>query len=436
MSAIVFSRYQKSIIAMLAFLQFTVVLDFMILSPLGAVLMTELNINPAQFGVVVSAYAFAAGIAGFLAAGFADRFDRKKFLLFFYVGFIAGTLMCGIAWSYETLLAARVVAGLFGGVIGGTSMAIVADLFPFGVRGRVMGTLGTSFAAAQVLGIPAGLALSTWWGWHAPFILIVVVGTGVGVAIAVAMQPVVGHLLPKDDVTATAAGSGAVAVPGGVAPAKAGASAYAHLLAALTKPAHLRGFAATVLLATGGFMMMPYGSAFIVENLDISVDRLPAIYVASGVAAFFAGPLVGRLADQLGKYRVFVVASLLTVAVVVWYTHLDGPTPIWVVIAASIVMFAGVTGRMVTSQALVSTVAQPAERGAFMAINSALQQVSGGIAAVVGGMLIAQRADGGLEHFDRIGFAVAAAALITLVPMGVIAKAATSTTPAPPAPGH
>jgi predicted MFS family arabinose efflux permease len=117
-SAPPFSRYQKTVIGMLAFLQFAVILDFMLMSPLGAVIMPALSISPSQFGLVVSAYAFAAGASGLLTAGFADRFDRKRLLLFFYLGFILGTLWCGLAQSFESLLLARVVTGLFGGVIG------------------------------------------------------------------------------------------------------------------------------------------------------------------------------------------------------------------------------------------------------------------------------------------------------------------------------
>ncbi len=161
------------IVAILAFLQFTIVLDFMILSPLGALLMRDLHISASRFGLVVSVYAFSAGISGFLAAGFADRFDRKKMLMFFYGGFLVGTLLCGLAPTYHFLLVARMVTGLFGGVIGSISFAIIADLFPFNQRGRVMGVVQTSFAASQVMGLPLGLYLSDLWGWHAPFLMIV-----------------------------------------------------------------------------------------------------------------------------------------------------------------------------------------------------------------------------------------------------------------------
>src|SRR4051812_47901515 len=160
-----FTRYQKFVIALLAFVQFTVVLDFMILSPLGALLMPKLKIDPSQFGTVVSAYAFSAGLSGILAAGFADKFDRKRMLLFFYAGFVVATALCGVAPDYRFLLFARIVTGLFGGVMGSIGMAIVADLFPFEARGRVMGLMMTAFSGAQVLGLPLGLYLSNLWGW-------------------------------------------------------------------------------------------------------------------------------------------------------------------------------------------------------------------------------------------------------------------------------
>ena len=178
-----FTSYQKLVIAILAFLQFTIILDFMILSPLGAILIPTLKITTSQFGLVVSAYAFSAGISGFVAAGFADRFDRKKFLLFFYSGFVVGTLLCGIAPTYEFLLFSRVVTGMFGGVIGSIVFAIATDLFPMEVRGRVMGVVQTAFAASQVLGLPLGIYFSNHFGWHAPFIMIVMGSLSVGAVI-------------------------------------------------------------------------------------------------------------------------------------------------------------------------------------------------------------------------------------------------------------
>src|SRR6195952_3213945 len=184
-----FSGYQKSVVGMLAFLQFAVILDFMLMSPLGAMIMPALAISPKQFGLVVSVYAFSAGVSGLLTAGFADRFDRKKLLLFFYVGFIGGTLWCGLAQTFETLLFARIVTGLFGGVIGSIVLAIATDLFPPQMRGRVMGFIQTAFAASQVLGIPIGLYLSNRWDWHFPFLAMAALGLAGGLVVSLRMQP-------------------------------------------------------------------------------------------------------------------------------------------------------------------------------------------------------------------------------------------------------
>src|ERR1700743_1502245 len=192
-----FSRYQSGLVALLAFVQFTIILDFIIMSPLGAILMPALNITAAQFGVAVSTYAFSAGISGVLAAGFADRFDRKRLLLFFYVGFTAGTTLCALAPNYHLLLLGRVVTGLFGGVVGSIVLAIITDLFPLHLRGRVMGFVQTAFAASQVLGIPIGIFLANRWNWHIAFAAIVILALVVIVAGTVLMQPVAAHFKPQ-----------------------------------------------------------------------------------------------------------------------------------------------------------------------------------------------------------------------------------------------
>src|ERR1700751_2741708 len=194
-----FSRYQSLLIALLAVTQFTIILDFTIMSPLGAILMPSLNIPAGQFGVAVSAYAFSAGISGVLAAGFADRFDRKRLLLFFYVGFTLGTLLCAVAPNYHVLLLGRIVTGLFGGVIGAIVLAIITDLFPLNLRGRVMGFVQTAFAASQVLGVPAGLFLANHWNWHVCFFAIVGLSILAIAIILFLMRPVDAHLRLKQD---------------------------------------------------------------------------------------------------------------------------------------------------------------------------------------------------------------------------------------------
>jgi len=278
-----FTSYQVFVIAVLALIQFTVVLDFMIISPLGAILMEELDIQPAQFGWVVSAYAFSAGASGLLAAGFADKFDRKKLLLFFYTGFMAGTVLCAVATGYYFLLVARIITGLFGGVVSSIGYAIVTDLFALNVRGRVMGFIQMAFAVSQVLGIPIGLYLANHYGWHSTFWMIAVFGILLGLVIAVYMKPVRQHLVVRTH-----------------------QQPFMHLIKTVSNKKYLQAFLATTLLATGGFMLMPFSSAFNIHNLGISLDDLPLLYGITGVSAMVLSPLIGRASDQLGKYRVFL----------------------------------------------------------------------------------------------------------------------------------
>jgi predicted MFS family arabinose efflux permease len=387
-----FTPYQRFATAALTLLQFAVILDFMIMSPLGAMIMPAMKMTAQQFGLVVSAYAFSAGISGVLTAGFADRFDRKKLLLFFYGGFLLGTLWCGLATSFESLLLARIVTGLFGGVIGSIVMAIAADLFEPALRGRVMGLLQGGFAASQVLGLPFGLYLANNWDWHAPFLALVAFGAVGGLLIAWKMKPVDAHLKLQTD-----------------------RSAFAHLWHTVAVRRHLHAFLITALLTTGGFMIMPFASAFSVNNVGIDLHHLPIVYLVTGLSTMFVAPLVGRLTDRLGPLPVFFTGSAITVAMVALYTRL-GPSSLTTLIVINVVMFAGIFSRMVPWQVIVTGIPAPEQRGAFTAINAALQQLAGGLAALVSGHIVSIAADGRLEHFPLVGnVLIATTAIVCLL---------------------
>lgn len=391
-----FTAYEWFIIAILAFLQFTIILDFMVLSPLGAILMPELSISPVQFSHLVSAYAYSAFASGILAAGFADRFDRKKILLFFYAGFLVGTILCGLAPSYQTLLLARIVTGLFGGVVGSVVFAITTDLFTMQVRGRVMGFVQMAFAGSQVLGLPIGLFLANKLNWHAPFLLIAIIGFVVFIIIYIKMKAVNGHLLIQKSI-----------------------SPFKHLTKTLSNRRYLTGFGATVLLATGGFMLMPFGSAYTVNNLGIDLQHIPLIYLFTGIATMIAGPYIGKLSDRVGKYNMFVWGSLVTMLLVLIYCNL-GLTPIFWVIVINIILFMGITARIISATALMSAVPAPADRGAFMGLNSSIQQLAGGLSASLAGLIVHQEADQSLSHYPVLGYVVTFAMVITLFMMYII----------------
>lgn len=385
------TAYQKFIVAILALLQFTVVLDFMILSPLGDILMKSMNITPSQFAFVVSSYAFSAGISGILAAGFADKFDRKKLLMFFYTGFVIGTLFCGLANNYYSLLAARIVTGLFGGVISSIGMAIITDLFEMNQRGRVMGMTQMAFAASQVLGIPFALFLATKWNWHIAFLMIVILAVFIGAVIVVRMKPIAEHLKLQT-----------------------GSNAFTHLWNTVKNGNYQISFMATAMLSVGGFMLMPFGSAFLVNNVHIPQDDIHWVFMFTGISSVIIMPLIGKLSDKIDKFLLFTIGSLWAVGMVIVYTNL-GVVPMWEVIIVNMLLFMGIMSRMVPSTILATAVPEMKDRGAFMSITSSLQQIAGGIAAVIAGLIVHQETKTSpIENYNILGYVVAGVILLCL----------------------
>ncbi|MBP8156413.1 MAG: MFS transporter [Leadbetterella sp.] len=385
------SSYQKFVMALLAITQFTVVLDFMVMSPLGDILMKSLVISPKQFGIAVSSYAFSAGISGLLAAGFADKYDRKKLLVFFYLGFIVGTFLCGIAQTYETLVAARIFTGVFGGVMGSISMAIITDIFELNQRGRVMGIVQMGFAASQVLGIPVGLYFANLWGWHAPFMMIVVLAILIIFVLIVKLKPVDEHLKIKSD-----------------------RNVLAHFRHVLLLKNYRIAFLSTALLSIGGYMMMPFGSAFAVNNLGVSQAQLPIIFMFTGISSLVVMPLVGKLSDKYDKFKIFVFGSIWAMVFMIVYTNLS-ITPLWIICILNILLFMGIMSRMIPATTLTSAIPNIQDRGAFMSINASLQQMAGGVATLLAGLIIVQKNQHSpLENYPILGLIGAVVMIIAV----------------------
>jgi predicted MFS family arabinose efflux permease len=386
-----FSGYQKFVVFILAITQFTVILDFMVMSPLGDMLMKSLSLKPSAFGFAVSAYAFSAGISGLLTAGFADKYDRKKLLLFFYTGFIIGTIFCGLAESYVALVSARIITGIFGGVIGSISMAIITDLFLPQQRGRVMGFVQMGFGASQVLGVPIGLYLANLWNWEATFWMVAAISVIIAIAIALKLKPVTRHLSMQRDKTA-----------------------FKHLLHTLANRNYQVGFAATAILSIGGFMMMPFGSAFAINNLGVTNEQLPMLFMVSGLASLIVMPIVGRLSDKVDKFTIFSIASVWMMIMAVIYTNLSA-IPLWEVMALNILLMIGIMNRMIPSSALTSMIPDMADRGAFMSITSSLQQIAGGIGAAVAGMIVSQKSKGSpLVHYNYVAYVIVGISILSI----------------------
>lgn len=375
-----FTSYHKIVIALLAIVQFTIILDFMVMAPLGDMLMKSMQLKATQFASAVSVYAFSAGVSGILAAGFADKYDRKKLLLLFYAGFILGTVVCGTATSFHVLLAGRIVTGLFAGVLGSVAMAIIADLFDYSQRGRVMGFVQMSFAVSQVAGIPIGLYLANRFNWHAPFLMIVALGIITVIFIFISLQPVTVHMEKKEKI-----------------------NPLTHLQKTITNKKYWLPFIATAFLSLGGFIMMPFSTPFLINNIGVTQKDLPMIYVIIGACSMIILPLIGKLSDKAGKLPTFLLGTMISAVMVVIYVNLPR-VPVWEVIVVNAIMFAGIMSRMVPSTALMTAIPKMEDRGSFMSINSSLQQIAGGVASALAGLVIVQRPDDSLLHFDTLGY--------------------------------
>lgn len=382
---------ERLLLLALAAVNFTHIMDFMIMMPLGPQLMELLKIDPQQFSLAVSAYAITAGISGFVSAFFVDRFDRKKVLLFAYAGFLFGTFSCAFAPNYELLVAARVLAGFFGGMIGAQVLAIVADTFEYERRASAMGVLMTAFSAASVAGVPSGLWLAAKFSWHVPFLAIGILGVAVFALVTLTVPPINQHIVEK----------------------RPGQKPFQVLTDIFQTPNQMRALSLSLVLMMGHFVIIPFITPFLVSNVGFQQDNIFLIYLVGGILTIFTAPMVGKLADKRGKYPVFVVFALLSLLPVWLLTNL-WPMPLWVVLTISGLFFIVVNGRMIPTQAIISSVVQPQKRGGFMSINASMQQLSTGMAAMIGGAIISKTSTGRIEHYDWVGYFSATLILVSV----------------------
>ena len=349
--------------------------------PLGPQLMKLFDITPQQFGFAVSSYSLTAGVSGFISAFFVDKFDRKQTLLFAYIGFVVGTFACAFAPTYLLLVGARILAGLFGGMIGAQVLSIVADSVPYERRASAMGIVMMAFSMASVLGVPAGLWLASMYSWHAPFMVVGGIGLVVILLIYFLVPPITGHLEK----------------------AVQNHSPFHVLTDIWAAPNQRKALTLSAVLMIGHFSIIPFLAPSLVGNAAFSQDHIFLIYLVGGALTFFTSPMVGKIADKRGKYPVFVVFALLSL-IPVWLITNLWPMPLWIVLAISSLFFIFINGRMIPVQAMVSGVVPPEQRGGFMSINSSIQQLSSGVAANLGGLIVVKTVDGHLEHYNWVGY--------------------------------
>lgn len=386
------SEHERHLLWLLALTQFTIIMDFMVMMPLGPQIMHTFAITPAAFATAVSAYSWCSGLSGLFAATYIDRFDRRRLLLTVYALFALSNLACALASSFPLLLAARAFAGLTGGVLGSVIMAIVSDVIPVNRRGAATGTIMTAFSLAAIAGVPAGVMLGAHFSWAAPFFLLVVLSLVVWVVAQKQVPSLAEHLSRRPPPLA---------------------EVLPDLWRLLSNPRHLNAFALTLVMMVSHMLVIPFISPVLVANHGVAPEQLSWLYMAGGAATFFTSRRVGRLADRYGTRRVFRVMAVLSFLPVLFVTHLPD-LPFYGLVLFFPFFMVLLSGRMVPMQALLTTVPEPARRGAFLSANSAIQALSMGCGAWFGGLMLSNSPTGRIDGYGTVGVVAVAIASIGL----------------------
>jgi predicted MFS family arabinose efflux permease len=391
LSAALDARQESLLLIVLAAIQVTNILDFVIIMPLGPQFMRVFGVGPQEFGLIVSSYTFSAGFSGIIGSFYIDRFDRKTALLTLYAGFMMGTGMCALAPSYGFLVGARILAGAFGGVLASLILSIIGDVIPYGRRGAAMGIIMSSFSIASVAGVPLGLYIATQLGWHWTFTMLAV-SSGIILAVASRIVPSIrGHIHD---------------------------SVHRHpmdtLKLILINTNHLKAFAFMMMLMLAGFTIFPYVSPYMVYNVGLKESELTYIYLLGGFFTMFTSRLIGKLADKYGKQRVFRTVTLLSIIPVAVVTNLPRIS-VPLALVATTVFFILTAGRSVPALAMITAVVDPANRGSFMSFTSSIQQWSAGLGSFLAGLAMTTASDGSLENYGFVGVFASLAALVCVV---------------------
>ncbi|HEY0653818.1 MAG TPA: MFS transporter [Chryseosolibacter sp.] len=360
-------KNERLLLLILAAAMFTHIMDFMIMMPLGPQLMRIFDITPQQFSLLVASYTITAGVSGFAAAFLIDRYDRKKSLLFVYIGFALGTLACAFAPTYAILLITRSMAGAFGGVLGAIILAIVSDAVPLERRAQGIGMVMASFGVASVLGVPFGLFIATRSSWHAPFLLLGGLAVVITLLIIAFVPSMTKHLNAN----------------GHLSPMQV-------LREIFGKRNSRIGLTFSSILMLGHFTIIPFVAPYMVGNVGFSESQLAYIYLVGGVCTLFFSPWVGKMADKHGRLKIFTIFGSLVIIPILVITNLV-PVPIWAALIIAAIFFIFSNGRMVPSTTMETAIIKPEFRGSYMSIRSSVQQLSSGIAAFIAGLIITEQ---------------------------------------------
>jgi len=387
---------EKVILFLLAAAQFTHIMDFMIIMPLSNLLISEMNIDGREFSWVVSAYTFSAGLSGFIGAFYLDKFDRKKTFLLAYIGFTFGTLACGLATGYESLLIARIVTGLFGGVISSISLSIVGDVIPYERRAWALGIVMLAFSLAAALGMPTGLFLAFNFGWNVPFLFLFVVSGILTLMVAKFIPPVRTHLDNKDDLPDTIA-----------------------FLRQLPRNANqMKSLAFTGLLILGQFTIIPFITPYLQNNVGFTDNQIILVYLVGGIVTIVTNPRIGRWADRQGKAKVFTIMAVISIIPLLLLTNLPPIHAFWGLCVTGL-FFLSISGRMGPAIAIATSVVRAQNRGSYMSIDSSVKNAAAGLSSVIAGLIVVAEKQAPVENYHLVGYL---AVLFTLIAIWLVRK--------------
>lgn len=382
---------EKFFLLTLAGIQFSHILDFMIMMPLGPILIAGFGIGTHEFGLLVASYSFSAALSGLLASTFVDRFERKRLLIVIFALFGIATLACGLAPGYLTLLVARGLAGAFGGVLGALVQTMVGDVIPFVRRARASGIISTAFSVSTVAGVPLSLWLANHLQWRAPFIFIALLVCGFMLA-GMRCLPELRHHIS----------------------AQKRAHPFSAMFEVLRDANHRRALLYSAMLIFSGFTVIPYITVYAVSNVGIAQLDIPIIYLAGGTATFFTARFIGRWADARGKVEVYRTIALAASAPLIAVTQV-GSLPLWLWLICTTTFFVLVSGRFIPAMAIITSSAQHRLRGTFMSLNATIQSLSMGLATTLAGYIITQDGSGMIVGYPRVGYIAVAANLLAIV---------------------
>ncbi|GAB5466030.1 MAG: MFS transporter [Candidatus Kapaibacteriales bacterium] len=385
----------------LAILLFTNIVDFMIIMPLSDLLIKDLGLSASQFSHVVASYSISAFLSGILVSTFIDRFDKKKLLIGIYTGFLIGTTLCGLSETYITLVGSRFLTGIFGGVMGALCFTIISDIVPVERRSTAMGYMTAAFSLASVAGVPLGLQIAAMYRWETPFFFIV----GFGLLVFILVFLFIPSIPPSKENLE-------------------GKDRFLALRNLFTRKNQIIALSFMLLLVLGQFTVIPFITPYLTGNVGHSFEWIPLVYVVGGICTFISSPLVGKAADKLGRKKVFLFMALISIIPLLFQTNVlyvqdffGEVTNPFITLTASGLFFIFISGRMVPTNSLMTSVVSPENRGGFMSLTSSFQQLGAGLASLIAGWIIVVPEGEGqpIENYGIVGLVAVGFTLLAIL---------------------